>query len=148
MKRMEQVVKIDGFEKAIIGATHDNKLIYEYDIMVEILCENQNITKEEAEDFIEYNTIRGMQYVENAPIVVNTKFKPLLFEIEKWNGDTIMCFEVDYKNGKLKTQNCTVSDVESNHEEIFESEYKIRVQQDDVSNIFDGYDIKMEIGLE
>ena len=42
----ENVVKIDGFDKAIIGVTHDNKLIYEYDIMVAILCEKQNITKE------------------------------------------------------------------------------------------------------
>lgn len=145
---MGNIIKIDGFDKAIIGTTCDNKLIYEYDAMVAILCEKQNLTKEEAEDFIEYNTIRELQYIENTPIIANTKFLPLLFEIENSMGDTTMRCEVDLKNGKIKTQNCTVADVENNYEEIFESNCKIRLQQNDEYFNFSGIPNIFEIPME
>ncbi len=105
---MEENIRIEGFDKAIIGITHDNILIYDYEIMIKILCENNNLNKEEAEDFLEYNTIRALKYIENAPIIAHINIKPVLLEIENYNGDTLMCCEVDLKYGNLKTQNAAL----------------------------------------
>lgn len=59
------------FDKAIIGVTHDGKAVYDYDKMVYCLMEEDNISEEEAIDFIDYNTIGSLSYAGYyAPIVV------------------------------------------------------------------------------
>lgn len=59
------------YDDAIIGVSHDDRVIYDYDKMLEHLITNEDMTDEEAADFISYNTIRSIPYAgENAPIVM------------------------------------------------------------------------------
>ena len=59
------------YDDAIVGISHDDRVIYDYDKMIEHLMAYEAMTDEEAADFISYNTIRSIPYVgENAPIVM------------------------------------------------------------------------------
>jgi hypothetical protein len=59
------------YDDAIIGVSHDDRVIYDYDKMLEHLMVHEDMTDEEAADFISYNTIRSIPYAgENAPIVM------------------------------------------------------------------------------
>lgn len=58
------------FDAAIIGTTTDDRVVYNYDRMVEVLVERDGMTPSEAADFIGYNTIRALPYIENAPVVM------------------------------------------------------------------------------
>lgn len=62
------------FNSAIIGVTHDNKhLVYDYYKIVEGFMTSDNMSEEEALDYIEYNTIRSLDYMdyEYRPIIIN-----------------------------------------------------------------------------
>lgn len=59
------------YDSAIIGVSDDNKVVYDFDQMVQHLMDNEHMTEEEATDFIYYNTIRSLPYAgEGAPIVM------------------------------------------------------------------------------
>lgn len=59
------------YDDAIIGVSHDDRVIYDYDKMIEHLMVHEDMTDEEAADFISYNTIRSIPYAgENAPIIM------------------------------------------------------------------------------
>lgn len=61
----------DSYDDALIGISEDGRAIYDFDLMVEWLVENDNLTAEEAIEWIEYNTIRSLPYVgDKAPIVM------------------------------------------------------------------------------
>ena len=65
------VFESPDYDDAIIGVTHDDRVIYDYDKMVEHLMVNDNMTDEEAADFISYDTLRIIPYAgEYAPIVM------------------------------------------------------------------------------
>lgn len=65
------VLENPDYDSAIIGITDDNRVVYDYVEMVTHLVENDNMTEEEAADFIDYNTIRTIPYVgAGAPIVM------------------------------------------------------------------------------
>lgn len=50
-----------SYETAIIGYdVISNRIIYDYD----------NMTHEDAMDFISYNTLRALPYVKNGPIII------------------------------------------------------------------------------
>ena len=69
----EDALKFESpsFDSAIIGVDYFGRLIYGYDKMITDLMETDNITEEEAIDFIDYNTIRSLPYYgENAPIIM------------------------------------------------------------------------------
>lgn len=69
----ENLVVFDNpdYDDAIIGVSHDDRVIYDYDKMIKHLVENENMTVEDAEDFISYDTIRSLSYrSEDAPIVM------------------------------------------------------------------------------
>ena len=73
----ENALKFESpsFDSAIIGVDYFGRLIYDYDKMIVELMETDNITEEEAIDFIDYNTIRSLPYVgEYAPIVIIRNF--------------------------------------------------------------------------
>ena len=69
----EEAVIFDGpdYDEAIIGVTDEGLVVYDYDKMVQILVERDGMEEMEAIEWIEYNTIRALPYVENAPIVMN-----------------------------------------------------------------------------
>lgn len=58
------------YDEAIIGVTTDNCVVYDFNLMVQHLMEMDGITDIEAIEFIEYNTIRSLPYVENAPVIM------------------------------------------------------------------------------
>lgn len=69
----ENVVYLTNFsyDDALIGISEDNRAIYDYDKMVEWLMKEENFTREEAIEWIDYNTIRALPYMGNeAPIIM------------------------------------------------------------------------------
>lgn len=65
-----------AYDNSIIGVTTDNRVVYDYDLMVEELINEELINDEgwsyeEAVDWIDYNTIRAVSYLgEHAPIIM------------------------------------------------------------------------------
>lgn len=57
------------YANAFIGISQDNRVIYDYDKMVDCLVEEDGMTAEDAMEFIDYNTIRAIPYINNGPIV-------------------------------------------------------------------------------
>ena len=56
---------------AVIGISIDDRVVYSYEKMVEFLMNGDGIAYEDAEEFIEYNTIRTIPYMgKNSPIIV------------------------------------------------------------------------------
>lgn len=60
----EEAVIFDGpdYDDAIVGVTDEGQVVYDYNKMVRCLMDQDGITMEEAIDFIEYNTIRALEY--------------------------------------------------------------------------------------
>ena len=59
------------YDDAIIGVSTDDRLIYDYDLMIKCLIDNQGFTEIDAIEWISYNTIRCLDYMgSNAPIVM------------------------------------------------------------------------------
>lgn len=60
-----------SYDDALIGVTEDNRAVYDFDKMVEWLCEKEGFSTEEAIEWIEFNTIRALAYAgEDAPIIM------------------------------------------------------------------------------
>lgn len=60
-----------SYDDALIGVSEDDRAIYDYDKMVEWLMEKDNLSSEEAIDWINYNTIRALPYMgSKAPIIM------------------------------------------------------------------------------
>ena len=65
------IVANPDYDSAIVGVSDNGEVIYDFDKMVQHLVEHDNMTTEEAADFICYNTIRSLPYVgEGAPIIM------------------------------------------------------------------------------
>lgn len=61
----------ESYDDALIGVSHDGKAIYSFEKMVDWLVEKDHMTREEAIEWIEYNTIRAIPYAgTKAPIVM------------------------------------------------------------------------------
>lgn len=58
------------FDSAIIGYTEDNRIVYDYDLMVKSLILQDGCAWDEAAEFIDYNTLKS--YIFNGPIVIHT----------------------------------------------------------------------------
>lgn len=60
-----------SYDDAFIGLTLDNRAVYDYDKMIECLMKEDDMSYEEAIEFIYYNTIRALPYIgEKAPVVI------------------------------------------------------------------------------
>lgn len=59
------------YENALIVVSDDNRAIYDFDLMVESLIDHDDMTYEEAIDWIDFNTIRSLPYAgSDAPIIM------------------------------------------------------------------------------
>jgi hypothetical protein len=58
-----------SYDDALVGVSEDNRAVYDFDRMVDWLCQNENFTHDEAVEWIEYNTIRALPYYDDAPII-------------------------------------------------------------------------------
>lgn len=60
-----------SYDDALVGVTEDNRAVYDFNLMVEWLQENEGMDETEAIEWIEYNTIRALPYAgDQAPIVM------------------------------------------------------------------------------
>lgn len=57
-------------DEAIVGLTHDYRVVYDYEKLVKGLMTHDNLTEEQAKEWIDYNMIRSLGYVEKGPIVL------------------------------------------------------------------------------
>ena len=65
-----------AFINAITGIDmHHKKVVYDYEKMVGCLMDEDEMTEEEAIEFIDYNTLRTVPYMENPPIIVMPIFE-------------------------------------------------------------------------
>lgn len=82
MSRREQLIEM-GLEEAIVFESPDyddaivgydvcsERVVYDYDLMVESLMGADDMDFDDAIDFIEYNTVRVCPYIgERAPIIL------------------------------------------------------------------------------
>lgn len=85
---MEQTLKADGFDKAIIGIDFNYtppKLVYDKQKMIEIMMEDEECTLDDAIDYLEYNT--WCAYVgEGTPIYIDTGSPEEVLELLKNYG--------------------------------------------------------------
>lgn len=59
------------YASALIGVSESNCAIYDFNLMVEYLMENEGMEELEAIEWIEYNTIRALPYMgDGAPIIL------------------------------------------------------------------------------
>lgn len=59
-----------SFDTAFIGISHDDRAVYDFDLMVEWGIKNRGWTVEEAIDFINTDTICSCMATQGAPIIV------------------------------------------------------------------------------
>ncbi len=60
-----------SYDTALVGVSHDDRAIYDYDLMVEWLVNEEGFTDEQAMEWIDYNTIRALPYMgPDSPIVL------------------------------------------------------------------------------
>ena len=59
-----------SYDSAIIGVSDDGRVIYDHQMMIQSLMQEDGISVEEAADFISYNSIRAAAYIPNGPIVM------------------------------------------------------------------------------
>ena len=66
------VFNVPSYDNAIVGLSDDGRVIYDYDLMVKELTNDTALTEDEAIQFIKYNTIRALPYIEEAvrPIIL------------------------------------------------------------------------------
>ena len=70
------MLKWDGFDNAIIGVGErnntDSMIVYDYDKMVKILVTRDDMSYEEAEEYIDFNIV-GAWIGDTTPIIVTKK---------------------------------------------------------------------------
>ena len=60
-----------SYDDALIGVSHDDRAVYDYNKMVKWLMDTEGFSEEEAIEWIDYNTIRALPYFgDQAPIIV------------------------------------------------------------------------------
>lgn len=61
------------FAEAFIGVTSDSdhRAVYDHEKMITSLMVSDEMTYEDAAEFIDYNTIRSLGYVDGSPIIVH-----------------------------------------------------------------------------
>lgn len=72
----EQMIKLEGFDDAIIGAYFADEglsLVYSIGNIVACLVRD-GMTEDEAIDYYEYNVAPSVPYIENAPLLIYTEF--------------------------------------------------------------------------
>ena len=74
MMGYEDVIILDNYEDAFIGISTDGRAVYDYDMMVTCLMSQDGMDAEGAVEWIEYNTLRALDYLDIAvrPIVLHS----------------------------------------------------------------------------
>lgn len=66
------IFNVPSYDNAIVGLSDDGRVIYDYDLMVKELTNDTALTEDEAIQYIDYNTIRTLPYIEEQvrPIIL------------------------------------------------------------------------------
>ena len=72
-----------SYDNAIIGISTDDRIIYSYDKLLDVLQNEYDFTFEDAISHIDFNIIRSLDYNENSPIIMYDDDEDLLYEIEQ-----------------------------------------------------------------
>lgn len=59
-----------GYISALVGISNSDKAVYDMEKMIEYLIQQDDMTYEEAVEWIEYNTLRAIPYADNPPVVI------------------------------------------------------------------------------
>lgn len=63
------VFNCPSYDGAIVGYTDEGAVVYDFELMVEeYLSENHNSSRDEAIEFINYNTIRSIPYMNDGMV--------------------------------------------------------------------------------
>lgn len=67
-----EILKADGFDDAIIGIEErSGRLVYDVDMMIHILIKDEEMSEEDAIEYLDYNVI-GAYVGEQTPIYITT----------------------------------------------------------------------------
>lgn len=87
----EGAILLTGLEEAIIGVVEEfgngNRILYDKDKILSILCERDGMTTDEAEEFYDYN-ILGLYAGEQNAVFLDRKLKPIKTE-EGWDYELV-----------------------------------------------------------
>ena len=75
LEESEQPILLDNmsYDNSIVGVTEDNRIVYDYNKMVEELMEDEGWSETDAIEWLDYNTIRAIPYMESrgrAPVIL------------------------------------------------------------------------------
>lgn len=60
-----------AYDNSIIGITEDNRLVYDYELMISEYMKDEECSYDEAQEWVDYNTIRALPYIKgNSPIII------------------------------------------------------------------------------
>lgn len=76
-----EAIVLDGFDDALIGVSHDGRLIYDIGVMRKILQDRDKMCPIEADEFLDFNVI-NVKFGELNPIFV-TLYMDLVFQTLK-----------------------------------------------------------------
>ena len=61
------------FDNSIIGLSIDGRIIYDLELMIQELMEDDGMSEEEARDFVDHNTIPALAFMgEISPIILDS----------------------------------------------------------------------------
>lgn len=61
-----------AYDDSVLGVTEDNRIVYSYERMVQEFMQDEDCSEEEAQEWVDYNTLRALPYLgEDAPIVIS-----------------------------------------------------------------------------
>ena len=67
------IFNVPNYDNAIVGISDDGRVVYDYELMIRELTNDTALTEEEAIQFLDYNTIRTLPYIEEnvRPIILH-----------------------------------------------------------------------------
>lgn len=60
----------NDYAGAVVGITDNNRVVYDYNKMVQIIMERDGITKQEAEEYLEYNELNTLSNKPYTPLII------------------------------------------------------------------------------
>lgn len=72
-----------SYDEAVIGYTTDNRIVYDFEKMVQCLMKHDNISWIEAVEFIEYNVLSFHHFGSDMPIIIYPIENPLKLDVEE-----------------------------------------------------------------
>lgn len=60
----------DDYAEAFVGVSDEGRAVYDYNKMIQCLMDRDGMSMEEAAEWIDYNVLRSLPYVDNPPIIL------------------------------------------------------------------------------